>query len=190
MGSQKVVKQRKPNYWHGFTLETLRKVNAGKYECNDKHLLILTLREHTEGSKWNLVQYVSQHHEELKKAYAELHKDEKEGFRKYVNGTHVEKKTMAQANPKAIQKDMDNMFEVLKQEFYSLEQHTGCKAFYIVVHGDVEHHSDLKIYMGPETKKFFKDVLNMDPNKFVMQYEAYIVGGTASMSMVTSGSIF
>ncbi|KAF8592625.1 hypothetical protein K439DRAFT_1610393 [Ramaria rubella] len=190
MGSRKVVKQRKANLWNGFTSETLCKVNAGKHKYNDKCLLMLTWRaEHEEGSIWNLVQYVVQHHEELEKAYAQLNEEEKEGFRKCVNETRAEKKTMVWVNPKAIQKDMNNMFEVLKQEFYSLEQRTGCKAFYIGICGDVEHHSDPKIYMGPETKKFFKDVLNMNPNKFTMQFEAYIVGGTASTSMVTSSSI-
>jgi hypothetical protein len=69
----------------------------------------------------------------------------------------------------------------MSPQFYAVEQRTGCKGIYIAVRGDIEHHGEPKIYMGPEGERFFKDMLNTNPQKFAMQFEAYIVGGTAGM---------
>ena len=50
----------------------------------------------------------------------------------------------------------------------------------MAVHSDIEHHNEPKVYIGPETGNFSKNVLDLNPSKLVLQYEAYIVGEVAS----------
>ncbi|KAF8515302.1 hypothetical protein JB92DRAFT_2717615 [Gautieria morchelliformis] len=117
---------------------------------------------HTEGDKLKLTEFVKNHHKELYEEYGKLIKEELQVFRDEVDDLRLEKKTALHANAKGIQKDIDNMFNLFKQEFHALEQHTGCSGFYIAICGDVEHYNEPKIYMGSETESFFKDVLNMN----------------------------
>ncbi|KAG2107635.1 uncharacterized protein F5147DRAFT_774080 [Suillus discolor] len=92
------------------------------------------------------------------------------------------------ANPKALQKDVNAMFKTMQTEWTSIQACTVLEGMYIAVQGDVEQYHEPKLVYTAKVGSFIKDVLSMEPKRFVLKVESWVVGnfdtaGTASQQL-------
>ncbi|KAG2058715.1 hypothetical protein BDR06DRAFT_875830, partial [Suillus hirtellus] len=77
-------------------------------------------------------------------------------------------------NPKALQKQVNVMFNSMEKEWTNITSHTGVEGFYVAVHGDIKHFHEAKIFCTHKAQSFVKEVLNLDPKCFALKFESWV----------------
>ncbi|KAG2142140.1 hypothetical protein BD769DRAFT_1319553, partial [Suillus cothurnatus] len=160
-----IFNKRRVNPWNAFVRQKMNEYNEGRGV----------------GDRLKLPVFIAEHHAQLTSSYFRLTVAEKghlwdnvETLRQScVKVTHL---TRHHANPKALQKDVNATFNVMQTEWTAIQARTGIEGIYLVVHGDVEQYHEPKLFYMPKVASFIKDVLGMEPKRFALKLESWVVG--------------
>ncbi|KAG1724502.1 uncharacterized protein EDB91DRAFT_1023471, partial [Suillus paluster] len=160
-------KRRKPNAWNAFTSQKLNEANQAL----------------PVGQQLKLTAFIAEHGRELTAGYCRLSASEKEKLCREVNTLRENRIKIVRSNPKALQKQVDAMFnnmanEVRTTSFYgcweNITSRTGIEGFYIAVRGDVEHFHESKIFYTPKARSFIKEISHLDPKCFALKFKSWV----------------
>jgi hypothetical protein len=62
------------------------------------------------------------------------------------------------------------------EQWAGIQARTGLEGMYIAVRGDVEQYHELKLFYTAKVGSFIKDVLGMEPKRFALKVESWVVG--------------
>ncbi|KAG2089872.1 uncharacterized protein F5147DRAFT_787551 [Suillus discolor] len=137
------------------------------------------------GQQWKLTVFIAEHGQELTTGYCCLSASEKEKLHRKVHNLRENCVKIVHSNPKALQKQVNVMFNNMEKEWENITSRTGVKGFYIAVHGDVEHFHESKIFYTPKAQSFIKEISHLDPKCFALKFESWVTGDFDTHADVT-----
>ncbi|KAG0697417.1 hypothetical protein DFH29DRAFT_1003729 [Suillus ampliporus] len=126
------------------------------------------------GQRWKLTAFIVEHGRELTARYCRLSASEKEKLHREVNTLRENRIKIVRSNPKALQKQVDAMFNNMANEWENITSRTGIEGFYIAVRGDIEHFHESKIFYTPKARSFIKEISHLDPKCFALKFESWV----------------
>ncbi|KAG1806942.1 hypothetical protein EV424DRAFT_1544032 [Suillus variegatus] len=106
-------------------------------------------------------------------------------LRENINTYRQSRVKVTRANPKALQKDVNATFKTMQTEWASIQARTGLEGMYLAVRGDVEQYHEPKLFYTAKVGSFIKDVLGMEPKRFALKVESWVVGDFDSAGTVS-----
>ncbi|KAG2029234.1 hypothetical protein BDR03DRAFT_840557, partial [Suillus americanus] len=98
-------KRRSPNAWNAFTSQKLNEANE----------------DLPAGRRWRLPAFIAEHQQDLTAEYVRLSASQKEKLRHHVLNLRENRIKIVRSNPKALQKQVNAMFESMEQERFALK---------------------------------------------------------------------
>ncbi|KAG1726515.1 uncharacterized protein EDB91DRAFT_1086747 [Suillus paluster] len=132
---------------------------------------------------WKLPAFIAEHQQDLTAEYVHLSASQKEQLRHHVLNLRKNRIKIVRSNPKALQKQVNAMFESMEQEWQNITARTGVEGFYVAVCGDVEHFHESNIFYTPKAKSFIKEITHLDPKRFALKFESWVMGNFGKRSM-------
>ncbi|KIK33234.1 hypothetical protein CY34DRAFT_18499 [Suillus luteus UH-Slu-Lm8-n1] len=164
-----IFNKRSANPWNVFVRQKMNEYNEGRGV----------------GDRVKLPVFIAEHRAQLTSSYFRLTVADKNRLRDSVETLRQSRIKVARANPKALQKDVNATFNAMQTEWTAIQARTGIEGIYLVVRGDVEQYHEPKLFYTPKIASFIKDVLGMEPKRFALKLESWVVGdfdNTASIS--------
>ncbi|KAG1764784.1 hypothetical protein EDD22DRAFT_845660 [Suillus occidentalis] len=87
---------------------------------------------------WKLPAFIAAHQAELTEGYCRLSEAIKNDLQCDMNVFRKSRIKIVHLNPKALQKQVNAMFNSMEKEWMNITSHTGVEGFYVAVCGDVE----------------------------------------------------
>ncbi|KAG0695486.1 hypothetical protein DFH29DRAFT_880018 [Suillus ampliporus] len=129
------------------------------------------------GEHFKLMEFIAQNKTELLHAYSKLTFAQKQVYKGQILKARENKQQTTQANPKAVQHDMNASMASMDREWMALCARTGTEGFYIAVRGGIEDLSEPKIFFTQKVEKFIEDILHMEPQHLALKLESYVISG-------------
>ncbi|KAG1719408.1 hypothetical protein EDD22DRAFT_963254 [Suillus occidentalis] len=158
--SRGVFNRRSANPWNAFVKQKLDEENKGR----------------APGERLKLPAFIKAHSSELTSTYLHLSSADKNRLRENVNTYRQSRVKVTRANPKTLQKDVNATFKTMQTEWAGIQARTGLEGMYIAVRGDVEQYHEPKLFYTAKVGSFIKDVLGMEPKRFALKVESWVVG--------------
>ncbi|KAG1888654.1 hypothetical protein F4604DRAFT_1529405, partial [Suillus subluteus] len=169
--------KRCANPWNAFVRQKLNDENEGR----------------ALGDRLKLPAFIKANRTQLVSSYLRLTLADKNRLRENVNELCMSHVKVTCANPKALQKDVNATFKTMQTEvlvsnnthichllvvkqWTSIQARTGLEGMYIAVQGDVEQYHEPKLFYTAKVRSFIKDVLGMEPKRFALKVESWVVG--------------
>lgn len=64
----------------------------------------------------------------------------------------------------------------MPRKWTAIHARTGFEGMYLAVRGDAEQYHEPKLFYTSKVASFIKDVLGMEPKRFALKIESWVVG--------------
>ncbi|KAF8583849.1 hypothetical protein K439DRAFT_1617192 [Ramaria rubella] len=132
--------------------------------------------ERPAGLRLKMSAFLKDYHSTLVLKYATLTESDKKSLQQTLTVMRQQQQKGQRTTPRAVQKDVDLTFSAMDQEWDAIREHSGTEGFYMAVQSDVEQLHEPKQYFSTKALTFFQECLKLDPDRVLLQFEAWVVG--------------